>query len=298
MVVTSIARRLLFFIFYNAVLATAFHWDYKHEDEWPDQCQKGKQQSPINLSRQMATETLFPSFIFEYYDEIYRAEIKNSGHTAQIQLKVAVKPKVSGGGLLSTYVLDNMHFHWNSEHTINEERFPLELHLVHYDSTKKSLAEALKVKGGVAVLAVFFYLSPDSDSEFDSLFDTLDQLNKVKLNEVKPIERLDLGDFLPRDRAGFYRYEGSLTTPNCTEGVIWTVFTNGLPISSKQLKIFSNLKTESGGNIIKNYRTLQELNDRKVQIKISPIESSTASHVAIPSVLLLYVGFFIVGDKL
>ncbi|XP_015837579.1 carbonic anhydrase 9 isoform X4 [Tribolium castaneum] len=230
------------------VLATAFHWDYKHE--------------------------------------------------AQIQLKVAVKPKVSGGGLLSTYVLDNMHFHWNSEHTINEERFPLELHLVHYDSTKKSLAEALKVKGGVAVLAVFFYLSPDSDSEFDSLFDTLDQLNKVKLNEVKPIERLDLGDFLPRDRAGFYRYEGSLTTPNCTEGVIWTVFTNGLPISSKQLKIFSNLKTESGGNIIKNYRTLQELNDRKVQIKISPIESSTASHVAIPSVLLLYVGFFIVGDKL
>lgn len=50
-------------------------------DEWPTQCQKGRLQSPIDLDPDSATEALFPAFIFENYDEIYRAEIKNNGHT-------------------------------------------------------------------------------------------------------------------------------------------------------------------------------------------------------------------------
>jgi carbonic anhydrase len=52
---------------------------------------------------------------------------------------------------------------------------------------------------------------------------------------------LNVDDYLPRDRAGFYRYNGSLTTPNCNEGIIWTVFTNTLPISKNQVLYFINL---------------------------------------------------------
>lgn len=45
--------------------------------------------------------------------------------------------------------------------------------------------------------------------------------------------------YIPRDTAGFFRYDGSLTTPGCTEGVLWTVFTNTLRISKTQVLFFN-----------------------------------------------------------
>lgn len=69
------------------------------------------------------------------------------------------------------------------------------------------------------------------------MFDAVDRLHKQKINEFQQIGKIDLNDFLPRDRAGFYRYNGSLTTPGCTEGVIWTVFTNPLPVSQSQVSV-------------------------------------------------------------
>lgn len=54
----------------------------------------------------------------------------------------------------------------------------------------------------------------------------------------KLIGKLAPNSFLPRDTAGFYRYVGSLTTPSCNEGVIWTVFTNKIPISKQQVVNF------------------------------------------------------------
>lgn len=49
------------------------------------------------------------------------------------------------------------------------------------------------------------------------------------------LDQVVAANFLPRNTAGFYRYEGSLTTPNCNEVVIWTLFTNTIPISKKQV---------------------------------------------------------------
>lgn len=53
------------------------------------------------------------------------------------------------------YVLDQMHFHWGSEHTLNGRRYALELHMVHHDR-RYSLKEAVQVKNGIAVLGVLF----------------------------------------------------------------------------------------------------------------------------------------------
>lgn len=58
-----------------------------------------------------------------------------------------------------------------------------------------------------------------------------------QLNVIKPTNKTKIDGFLPRNTAGFYRYNGSLTTPNCTESVIWTVFTSTIPISKTQVKI-------------------------------------------------------------
>jgi carbonic anhydrase len=46
---------------------------------------------------------------------------------------------------------------------------------------------------------------------------------------------VSLKDLLPRQTTSFYRYSGSLTTPNCDETVIWTVFDNPVKISEKQV---------------------------------------------------------------
>lgn len=81
---------------------------------------------------------------------------------------------------------------------------------------------------------IFFQISPDDDDEFVPLLQIIDSL-KDNINEPRSLAAFSIKHFLPRDLAGFYRYEGSLTTPNCNEGVVWTVFTNTIPISKKQV---------------------------------------------------------------
>ena len=51
------------------------------------------------------------------------------------------------------------------------------------------------------------------------------------------LNTFSLDSFLPSNRDEFYRYEGSLTTPKCQETVVWTVFTNPIQISQKQVTI-------------------------------------------------------------
>lgn len=76
-------------------------------------------------------------------------------------------------------------------------------------------------------------MSPDDDVQFQPLINVIDKLQD-KINSIQEMH-VKVDDYLPRDRAGYYRYNGSLTTPDCTEGIIWTVFTNTLPISNSQV---------------------------------------------------------------
>jgi len=49
------------------------------------------------------------------------------------------------------------------------------------------------------------------------------------------LEQVTIQDILPRELNYFYRYDGSLTTPNCDESVVWTVLVEPLPIGRKQV---------------------------------------------------------------
>ncbi|KAG8325358.1 hypothetical protein J6590_069246 [Homalodisca vitripennis] len=72
-------------------------------------------------------------------------------------------------------------------------------------------------------------------------------------------------EFLPADRSTFFRYQGSLTTPPCSETVKWTVMQSKVPISSDQIKTFRQVSSESG-KLEHNYRRLQEINKRDVYL--------------------------------
>ncbi|KAJ8980798.1 hypothetical protein NQ317_004800 [Molorchus minor] len=146
--------------------------------QWSIRCQQGKLQSPIPLSPSIAVEKEYHQFRAQGYGQTTGAILKNNGHSG---------------------------------------RFPLELHLVHYRTTYTNIAEALKERHGVAVFAVLFELSPDDDEEFVPLLNIIETL-QTKVNAPRPLRQFTTKNFLPRNIAGFYRYEGSLTTPECNEG--------------------------------------------------------------------------------
>ncbi|CAG9765380.1 unnamed protein product [Ceutorhynchus assimilis] len=253
------------------------HWTYNDEGEWSNLCQTGKSQSPIALTRSIAILKEFHPFSMHGYGQSTTALLQNNGHSAEVRLQNIEAPTVHGGGLPGTYQLDHLHFHWQSEHTMNNYRFPLELHLVHFEQKHRNLSEAVKHPHGVAVLGVLFDLSLDDDEDFQPLLEIIDNL-KETVGEPRHLKDVfSAKSFLPRDKGGFYRYQGSLTTPGCNEGVIWTVFTNTLPISPKQVKIFEAMQTEEKTALTKNYRSLQALNDRTVYLRVSPMRSSATS---------------------
>lgn len=73
----------------------------------------------------------------------------------QIELD-GVPIHLSGGGLPAMYVLEQMHFHWGAEHTVDGSRDPLELHFVHYDYHYVNFSVAAEHENGIAVVAVLF----------------------------------------------------------------------------------------------------------------------------------------------
>lgn len=264
-------------------------WNHIDQKQWPDTCQNGKRQSPINLETKTAVEhAAFEPFHFINYYEYFRAFAKNTGHSIELRLEESLtQPKVSGGGLPKQYTLDHLHFHWQSEHTLNGHRYPLEVHLVHYASEYKTLQNALNFEDGIAVLGVFYDLSPDDDIEFEPLAKIIENVEN-NYNSVKMEQELELRSYLPRDVAGFYRYNGSLTTPGCNEAVIWTIFSNTIPVSKNQVKRFEALQSDSG-KLSVNYRKTQPLGDRTVYLKVSPVPHSGSYQTSYNSLLIVTI---------
>lgn len=82
---------------------------------------------------------------------------------------------------------------------------------------------------------LFIQISPDDDNLLKPLISVMKSVKSN--NDLREMDNFNVLYFLPRDTAGYFRYDGSLTTPGCNEGILWTVFTNTLPISKQQVKL-------------------------------------------------------------
>ncbi|KAK9702790.1 Eukaryotic-type carbonic anhydrase [Popillia japonica] len=258
--------KLVFIVFFLAVGVRNADWDYKNDSTWGGTCSSGTQQSPINLvADDTVLEQIFDQFKFHNYDIPYEATAINNGHTVKITLAAGDSPiKISGGGLIGNYILDSLHFHWESEHTVDGKQFPLEMHLVHYseryDNTASANAE------GLAVLGVFFERSIDDDEDFMPLIEVMQNITQTPNVPTKLERNLQARSFIPRVTGDYYRYMGSLTTPTCNEGVIWTVFDKTLPLSASQIRNFEAVWGVDGPLVL-TYRSIQPLNDRVISIR-------------------------------
>ncbi|XP_023125115.1 carbonic anhydrase 4a [Amphiprion ocellaris] len=229
----------------------------------------GKYQSPINIvTRKTLKDERLTPIKFKNYQQIFRSTIKNNGHS--VQVGVPHLSTISGGGLQGIYKAVQFHLHWGnnggpgSEHTIDGEQYPMELHIVHMKSHYTDLTTALRDPEGIAVLGFFYEKSNSANRKYEAIINTVRNVKATNSNTSLPA--ISLAQLIPSEQnlTSYYRYKGSLTTPGCAEAVVWTVFEKPIPLSMDQLGAFSDLQFHDGKQMMGNFRPVQPLNGRQV----------------------------------
>jgi carbonic anhydrase len=202
------------------------HWDYDGAggpDAWgrlrPEYstCATGQRQSPIDIRGGIAVD--LEPIKFDYRSSGF--SVIDNGHTVQVNVEPGNSITITG----RRYELVQFHFHRPSEERIDGRQYDMVVHLVHKD-----------VDGRLAVVAVLL----DRGSAQAIVQSVWNNLPLEKGDEVHAGTRIDLAQLLPEDRR-YYTYMGSLTTPPCSEGVLWMVLKQPVPISAEQLAIFARL---------------------------------------------------------
>ncbi|MBR0799662.1 carbonic anhydrase [Bradyrhizobium jicamae] len=202
------------------------HWSYEGAtgpDKWGDLdasnavCSTGNQQSPIDITGTVTTRQ--PSLRLNWSKR--PDTIVNNGHT--IQLNFAQGDTLEVGD--RSFGLTQFHFHHPSEHVVDGKRYAMEVHFVH------AAGEA-----GLAVVGVF--IAPGkTNAVFNKIVSTMPE------EEGAPVPAdpgIDPGRLLPAQRR-YYHYEGSLTTPPCSQTVDWLVLAHPVEAAEADIKRFAKL---------------------------------------------------------
>lgn len=274
MAVAEMAFRTLILLLAWTTSVLGAEWSYKGKHgpgHWAGVCNTGQAQSPIDFTEPEFVD--LEPFSFTHYErEPLAVTLSNNGHSAKIEysLNEAREPIIGGGGLPGTkFGFAQAHFHWGggsdrgSEHTILGRSYPLELHLVHYNKKYDSLMDALPHWDGLAVLGVMFRLSDKPNPDIEDILEAASVIKTPGTSKSVP-KIFPLNVYLPNNTDDFFRYNGSLTTPPCSESVTWTVFTEPLNISEKQLEQFRYLKDAEGFPMKDNFRPVQPINQRRI----------------------------------
>lgn len=219
------------------------HWSYEGKggpEAWahisPDNhaCDSGKRQSPIDIGDGIRVD--LEPIKFAYGPTPW--SVLDNGHTVQVNIPEGLSITVMG----RSYQLLQFHFHKPAEERVNGRSYDMVAHFVHKDAD-----------GRLAVVAVLMEKGPEHP-----LVQTI--WNNLPLEQgmlVTPSSLLDLSKLLPEIR-DYWTYMGSLTTPPCTEGVLWMVMKQPLQVSAEQIAIFGRLYPH-------NARPIQPSNNRLIK---------------------------------
>ncbi len=211
-----------------AALAADVHWGYSGDDGpayWGELspeyflCAEGFAQSPIDIREASAVDLI--ELEFHYRQTLNN--IVNNGHT--IQVDIAAGSHIVYNGI--RYDLLQFHFHSPSEHTIGGEAAPMEIHFVHRDSNS----------GALAVVGVMLTEGEADNEAYASIFEAM----PAEAGEPQALPApLALDALLPQTRA-YYTYNGSLTTPPCSEIARWLLLDSPVELSAGQIAAFKSI---------------------------------------------------------
>jgi carbonic anhydrase len=200
-------------------------------------------ESPIDIRSENTAFAHLPDLNFNYSNST-NLNVVNTG-SPDVEKTIRANVGTGAGSLIfggDIYNLLQFHFHDPSEHLLNGQRFPMEMHLVHQDSNGNLLVVGRWIKEG----------------SFNALLDPI--FSKLPQNTMTStsVNNFNINGLLPSDFSSF-EYPGSLTTSPYTEGVQWVVLTEPLEMSSAQIDAFRDLFPNDG-----NSRETQPLNGRIV----------------------------------
>ena len=210
----------------HAANAHAAHWSYGGDGgpgAWgqlkPEfaTCANGTRQSPIDIRSGVKVD--LEPIQFDYRPTGF--SVIDNGHTIQVNLAGGNSIEVQG----RRFDLLQFHFHRPSEERVNGRQFDMVAHLVHKDP-----------EGKLAVVAVLL----DRGAAQPLVQTVWNNLPLEKGTEQVVRAEMDMNHLLPADRR-YCTYMGSLTTPPCSEGVLWMVLQQPMPVATEQVNVFSRL---------------------------------------------------------
>ena len=179
-------------------------------------CGQGKNQSPINIDpKKNVIEAKQPPIKFDY-TMLIPERIHHNGHTVQVDMRSGGEITVDG----KTFKLKQFHFHAPGEHTIAGTPFPMEIHFVHQADDGQLAVVAVPMMPGwphPTVATLWRTLPQKKGDSFE-----------LSNNVLRSLE-------IDKNVTNYYRYNGSLTTPPCSEGVIWIVKRDRVTVSKPQV---------------------------------------------------------------
>jgi len=249
----------------GAIAAEGVHWSYSGEsgpEHWGDlspdfaTCAKGVEQSPVDIPADAALNAADISFNYQPS----ALTIVNNGHTIQVNYDKGSSITLNG----VRYDLVQFHFHAHSEHALAGQFAPLELHLVHKNA-----------KGGLAVVGVLLKAGAENPA-YAAVLDNL----PAAAGEPQVVSgaSVDANQLAPATRT-YWRYNGSLTTPPCTEGVQWLVMNTPVELSDAQIAKYTAIYSA-------NARPLQPFNSRTFVLTLT-LPVTGAASLSFDAVLLL-----------
>ncbi len=230
------------------------NWDYdgaESPEHWSELssefvlCEIGKTQSPINIKNLNIGSSA--NIKFDYRPS--PLEVVNNGHSIQVNYAKGSTVTIDD----EKYALLQFHFHSPSEHQINAQPAPMELHLVHSRIPKSGETNS---NNQLAVLGVMLEQGV-ANPLIAEVWKNIPEIGATKKVSASLINAINL---LPKSKS-YFSYDGSLTTPPCSEGVKWKVFTQPLSISSEQIATFTQLYPNDA-------RPVQRLNERIVELHL------------------------------
>jgi carbonic anhydrase len=222
--------------------AAGAHWGYtgaEGPENWSKLSPKysacsGMNQSPIDLTGLIEADLAPVQFDYKPGG----SEVLNNGHTVQVTYAPGSKITLDG----REFELKQFHFHAPSENHIEGRSYPMEGHLVHADKD-----------GNLAVVAVMF----EEGAANAALTTSWAEMPEKAGQKRRIAEPVSAEGLLPANR-DYYRFNGSLTTPPCSEGVRWLVMKDPVTASKEQIERFAHVMHHP------NNRPVQPINARAV----------------------------------